>query len=185
MTIFRDLASRPLIVIRFNPDGYKKKKCFDFNDKNQIIVNESEWEMRSNALKEEINFHLTHIPEKEITMKFLFYRSKKIRDMVENKSEENEEKEEENKEESEEESEEEYRNENESEDIKNIIIVPKPILKLLPNIQPNTISKPILNILPNLVSEPNILPLLQQTPILELLPTISTTQRKPILKLIP
>jgi hypothetical protein len=62
MTIFRDLASRPLIVIRFNPDGYKKKKCFDFNDKNQIIVNESEWEMRSNALKEEINFHLTHIP---------------------------------------------------------------------------------------------------------------------------
>ena len=41
MQIFEDLAKRPIVIIRFNPDKYKKddkviRGCFKFDDKNNI-----------------------------------------------------------------------------------------------------------------------------------------------------
>jgi hypothetical protein len=37
MSLFQDFANRPLVVIRFNPDKYKEKECFTYDDKNKIL----------------------------------------------------------------------------------------------------------------------------------------------------
>lgn len=76
--LFLDCASRPFICIRFNPDSYKinNKKiegCFSFDEKNNIIVNEKEFEKRFEILVEKINYYLENGSSKDIECIKLFY----------------------------------------------------------------------------------------------------------------
>ncbi len=73
MTMFQDAGLRPTIIIRFNPDKYKDKFCFGFDEKNQIIINEDEWSIRSNILKEKIEYYSNNIPEKELIVVLLLF----------------------------------------------------------------------------------------------------------------
>ena len=78
--LFIDCASRPFVCIRFNPDSYKieEKKiegCFTFDEKNNIIVNQEEFEKRFELLVEKIDYYLENGSEKNIECIKLFYDS--------------------------------------------------------------------------------------------------------------
>lgn len=81
MEIFEDLAHRPIVFIRFNPDSYidedgnKVKSCFVIEKKTGILVLDdmNEWIDRICKLKEEIEYHIENIPTKEVTIVNLFY----------------------------------------------------------------------------------------------------------------
>jgi len=76
--LLEDLAFRPLIMIRFNPDSYIKDSkdingCFEYDEKNRIITNEDEWNKRSKILLEYILKFINIIPENSLTIIKLFY----------------------------------------------------------------------------------------------------------------
>ena len=78
--LFLDCASRTFICIRFNPDSYKieEKKiegCFTFDEKNNIIVNQEEFEKRFDKLVEKIDYYLENGSKKDIECIKLFYDS--------------------------------------------------------------------------------------------------------------
>lgn len=68
--LFTDLADRPMILIRFNPDYSKqtKKSCFD----KECRLIKTEWNKRIKVLKKEINKALKEIPTELITTIYLF-----------------------------------------------------------------------------------------------------------------
>jgi hypothetical protein len=85
MQLFEDLGSRPLILIRFNPDGYidsnnkKLEGCFkpltkieDVHKKKFYDLNEGEWARRMDILEKVIREKI-NIPSKEIDEVKLFY----------------------------------------------------------------------------------------------------------------
>ena len=84
MQLFQDTNSRHMICIRFNPDKYinsngeKIKGCFTFDEKNNIVVDAQEFERRFEVLTETIDDYLLQKPEKEISLKCLFYDSSEI-----------------------------------------------------------------------------------------------------------
>ena len=68
------------VFIRFNPDSYKTEKgkipsCFTVKkDSGKVeIRNKKEWEGRLSKLKEMILNHKNQIPEKSITIEYMFY----------------------------------------------------------------------------------------------------------------
>lgn len=61
---FTDLADRPMILIRFNPDKFVLIDA-------KLIKNE--WNRRIKVLKKEIKKALKEIPEDLITIKCLFF----------------------------------------------------------------------------------------------------------------
>jgi hypothetical protein len=67
---FTDLADRPMILIRFNPDKCKEsgKSCFDKDAK----LIKGEWNRRINILKKELIKAMKNIPDDLITIKKLF-----------------------------------------------------------------------------------------------------------------
>lgn len=66
---FTDLGDRPLVLIRFNPDKYKGKSCFDKDGK----LIKSEWDKRIKILKETLTSSLKEVPrELIITIKLFF-----------------------------------------------------------------------------------------------------------------
>lgn len=74
--IFGDLANRPIVVIRFNPDKNKEDPgCFYYSSPSSSVlrVQEEEWEKRSKILLERIQFHIENVQEKEIHIEKLFY----------------------------------------------------------------------------------------------------------------
>ena len=76
--LFLDCASRPFVCIRFNPDSYKieEKKiegCFTFDNKNNIVVNQEEFDKRFDKLVEKIDYYLENGSEKDIECIKLFY----------------------------------------------------------------------------------------------------------------
>lgn len=80
MQLFEDLANRPSVFIRFNPDKYTKngkviKSCFKYHKTSgvPIINDEIEWNKRLELLKITIDNYITNIPEKEVTIKQLYY----------------------------------------------------------------------------------------------------------------
>ena len=78
--LFLDCASRPYVCLRFNPDSYKieEKKiegCFSFDEKNNIIVNQEEFEKRFGLLVEKIDYYLENGSKKDIECIKLFYDS--------------------------------------------------------------------------------------------------------------
>lgn len=79
MEIFQDLGNRPLVVIRFNPDGYREKSgrrvpsCFKETKSNGFKPDPVEWKRRLDELVQTITYFTKNIPEKELTMIYLFY----------------------------------------------------------------------------------------------------------------
>jgi hypothetical protein len=77
MRLFEDLGNRPLIVIRFNPDGYteqdagrRHRSCFT-NNKDLV---QKEWQRRFAVLQQEVQGALVpEIPKRELTVIHLFY----------------------------------------------------------------------------------------------------------------
>ena len=69
---FTDLADRdrPMILIRFNPDNYEGKSCFDKDGTCKLI--KGEWNKRIKVLKKELKKSIKEIPEELITIIKLF-----------------------------------------------------------------------------------------------------------------
>jgi hypothetical protein len=78
--LFTDLADRPIVFIRFNPDGYTKNKkkhlsSFKYNQKYgvPIVRKETEWKGRLNKLDDTIANWLNAIPNEAVIIENLFY----------------------------------------------------------------------------------------------------------------
>ncbi len=74
MEISNDFGHRPCIFIRFNPDSYKGKKCFEF-DRNKILPTKT-WEKRRVVLLNTIKKHINIISEKTVEVIPLFINKK-------------------------------------------------------------------------------------------------------------
>lgn len=81
MLISRDLAHRPIVFIRFNPDSYcdstgkKIPSCWDkdYEIGEWYIKNNSDWVNRINVLIDTIQYWIEHIPDKTIQIVKLFF----------------------------------------------------------------------------------------------------------------
>jgi len=83
MELSQDLAHRPIVFIRFNPDEYQKgdstiTSCWGTNKNGICVVKPSkkvEWEQRLHALGETIEYWLKHRTDKTVEIIQLFYDS--------------------------------------------------------------------------------------------------------------
>jgi nitrite reductase/ring-hydroxylating ferredoxin subunit len=83
MELSQDLAHRPIVFIRFNPDDYQKSdtkvtSCWGQNQKGICVVKKSkkvEWEQRLSTLGETIEYWLNHRTDKTVEIIQLFYDS--------------------------------------------------------------------------------------------------------------
>jgi hypothetical protein len=82
MEISQDLQHRPIVFIRFNPDGYRDqsgrliKSCWQLNARGVmtiIVSKRSEWDERMQTLTQQIHHWIDNIPEKTIEIIELFY----------------------------------------------------------------------------------------------------------------
>lgn len=75
MTLFQDLGQRPIVFLRFNPDGYNDNpSCFILSKKiGQLSLNKKEWKERTDVLKQKIDFYIGNQPVKEVTVEYLYY----------------------------------------------------------------------------------------------------------------
>ena len=81
MQIFEDLANRPIVFIRFNPDKYIDENreivnsCFKYHKTSGVpmIDDKEKWNKRLETLKNIIGKYVSNIPEKEVTIEHLFY----------------------------------------------------------------------------------------------------------------
>jgi hypothetical protein len=86
MELFQDLGHRPIVFIRFNPDKYinseneKVDSCFKYHKQSgvPVIKNKKIWNNRLQELKNKISYHIANIPDKEITVEYLYYDHNKI-----------------------------------------------------------------------------------------------------------
>jgi len=65
---FTDLADRPMIIIRFNPDNYQGKSCFD----KECKLIKTEWNKRIKVLKKELIKSIKKIPEELMNIIYLY-----------------------------------------------------------------------------------------------------------------
>jgi Holliday junction resolvase len=79
MELFRDVGSRPVVFVRFNPDGYNGVGgCFrDDVDKNgeRVLTVLPEWRVRVKELVRVVGEHMVNIPNREVTETRLFFDS--------------------------------------------------------------------------------------------------------------
>lgn len=71
---FTDLADRPIVLLRFNPDNYQGKSCFD----KECKLMKTEWNKRIKVLKASIKKWIEFskrdcIPSEQITTELLFF----------------------------------------------------------------------------------------------------------------
>ena len=77
--LFTDLADRPIVFIRFNPDSYTNSKnkliksCFEYTEDKGLPKANKTLQPRLKKLKEEIEKNIKIIPNKNITTIKLFY----------------------------------------------------------------------------------------------------------------
>jgi hypothetical protein len=77
--LFTDLADRPIVFIRFNPDSYKNKNgkviksCFEYTEDKGLPKANKTLQSRLKKLKEEINKNINIIPNTNITTIKLYY----------------------------------------------------------------------------------------------------------------
>ena len=72
MSIFEGLSSRPMVMIRFNPDRYDSVSgCFKRDG--QLTDGGKPWKKRTGELKERIDYWFETQPDREITVEHLFY----------------------------------------------------------------------------------------------------------------
>lgn len=83
MMLFEDLGSRPMILIRINPDKYineygeEIESSFKYHKSFGVpmIRDPVEWKSRLEKLKETIDKYMSIVPNKEVTIEYLFYDS--------------------------------------------------------------------------------------------------------------
>jgi hypothetical protein len=80
MELFQDAGNRPLVQLRFNPDGFtsedgtKHSSCFKYNQLGlPVIRDQAIWEARMDVYVERLKYHFTHVPLPEVTVEHLFY----------------------------------------------------------------------------------------------------------------
>jgi len=74
MSIFHGLCSRPMVMIRFNPDKYDSVSgCFKKDG--QLLGQGKEWNLRTEKLKSRVDFWIDAQPDREITVEHLFFDS--------------------------------------------------------------------------------------------------------------
>ena len=82
MELSQDVGHRPIVFIRFNPDGYtdtngkKITSCWSVNGNGILVVKPSkigEWNARINTLKLQIRYWIDNVPDKTIEVIQLFY----------------------------------------------------------------------------------------------------------------
>ncbi|BAT22646.1 hypothetical protein [Yellowstone lake phycodnavirus 3] len=72
VSIFQGLGSRPMVLLRFNPDRYESARgCFKKDG--SLVDNGKEWNTRTAILKTRIDHWLANQPEREITTEHLFF----------------------------------------------------------------------------------------------------------------
>ena len=77
--LFTDLADRPIVFIRFNPDSYINKKnkliksCFEYTEDKGLPKANKTLKTRLKKLKEVIDKNLTKVPNEHITTIKLYY----------------------------------------------------------------------------------------------------------------
>lgn len=80
--IYEDFAYRPIVFIRFNPDGYidkhgvNIKSCFCIDKKTGVLIidrkKKTEWTLRLEKLRDRINYHINNIVDHTI-FEYLYY----------------------------------------------------------------------------------------------------------------
>jgi hypothetical protein len=80
MELFQDSGNRPQIQLRFNPDsftsanGTKHPSCFKYNKLGvPVIRDQAIWKARMDIYLERFTYHLTHVPDREVTVEHMFY----------------------------------------------------------------------------------------------------------------
>ena len=81
MELFQDAGNRPMVLLRFNPDGYvnaageKIPSCFKWHKTLGVpmIKDQDAWQARIDAFVELVKHHMAHVPEKEVTEESMFY----------------------------------------------------------------------------------------------------------------
>ena len=82
MELSQDLQHRPIVFIRFNPDGYTDqtgtliKSCWNLNGLGVMAIKKTkvkEWEERINCLKQQIQYWIENPTQKTIEVIELFY----------------------------------------------------------------------------------------------------------------
>ena len=72
MSIFEGLGSRPMVMVRFNPDRYDSTPgCFKKDG--QLSGNGKEWKLRTGKIKERIDHWVCTQPGREISVEHLFF----------------------------------------------------------------------------------------------------------------
>lgn len=78
--VFESLGNRPVVFLRFNPDGYTDKhgvrhpSCFKRASSGAIVLAiENEWARRTQLLAERIMHHVRNVPDVHMTTETLFY----------------------------------------------------------------------------------------------------------------
>jgi hypothetical protein len=77
--LFTDLADRPIIFMRFNPDSYitknnkLKKSCFEYTEDRELPKVNKTLQIRLKKLKEEIQKNIDNIPNEHIKIIKLYY----------------------------------------------------------------------------------------------------------------
>ncbi|GAQ87939.1 hypothetical protein KFL_003890100 [Klebsormidium nitens] len=84
MELFRDAGNRPQVQLRFNPDGFtaengvRHPSCFKYNKYGvPVIRDQTTWDRRMGAYMERLRYHLTHVPDREITVEHICYNGYK------------------------------------------------------------------------------------------------------------
>jgi hypothetical protein len=82
MELSKDLAHRPIVFIRFNPDGYidkdgkKVSSCWRLNGLGVMTImktRQTEWDLRINTLKEQVEYWINNGTDKTVEIIELFY----------------------------------------------------------------------------------------------------------------
>ena len=77
MELSQDIAHRPLVFIRFNPDKTSTGPgCWSYDETGRAVVKKKraiEWQKRLAALTAKIELWLTKIPEKTVELIKLYY----------------------------------------------------------------------------------------------------------------
>jgi hypothetical protein len=84
MELFQDAGNRPQVQLRFNPDGFtsedgvKHPGCFKYNIFGVPVIRDRVvWAARMDAFLERLTYHLTHVPDRDITIEHMFYNGSK------------------------------------------------------------------------------------------------------------
>lgn len=76
MEIFESLGSRPIVMLRFNPDNYRGETCFKLTKTGSLSLNKKEWNRRIAELVDLVEWYIGNIPDMEVTEEYICYNNK-------------------------------------------------------------------------------------------------------------